>query len=207
MYQSDMSDGQDEIDRDAGRSDMDIRDQLNSEQWMQFTRAVRKAGIQTHPWWEAVEYAGPPKLLHIELCVSRASSIKEQVAAGNDYEALETIASYFGNIPNLPDWELSMGTGEWVLDRGHFAIVEKCAYRGGDREAVINLLRDFEVNECLIDHTLDQTEEKTLGYVLSSCAADAEILSEALTIGANSPDYEGTLTLIANLRRYGERAP
>lgn len=175
---------------------MDIRTELNYEQWTEFRHYVKDAGIQTDPWYEAVKYSGPSKILHTALCASRRSTSKEYIVVGNDHKALQSIAYYISNIPYFHSWMLGIETGQWELKNGYFAIVEKCGFRGGDKRSVADLLIRFGIDESLIEYTLNKVTKKILGYVLSTCEHKASAVAEAVKIGALSPDYDGTLAIV-----------
>jgi len=77
-----------------------------------------------------------------------------------------------------------MDTGSWDLKAGHFAIVEMSAFRGGDRQPVIELLQGFGLDQKVIDDTLNDKSEQLLGYALSSNANEAQQLAKIIEVGA-----------------------
>ncbi|MBW7991716.1 MAG: hypothetical protein FVQ84_17105 [Planctomycetes bacterium] len=179
--------------------------QLSNEQWKEFCHCVRKSGISTDPWWEAIVYTDSTKVMHLELFVKRGLFSKRQIAVGNDYENLETMAYYIKNNPECRDWQISIKTGNWNLKSGQFTIVEKSAFRGGDKQLVVNLLRKFGVNQEVIDDTLDEKNEKVLGYILSPNAEDAKELSRIIEVGATRPDIEGTKVFVSAIKEYAKK--
>lgn len=170
--------------------------QLSNEQWTEFRHCVKKAGIITDPWWEAVKYEGPPKILNLGLFSKRGLFSKNQIAAGNDYENLQTMADYIMNHPEYNNSKLLISTSQSYLQQDHFAIVQKNAWRDGNKQIVVDLLRDFGIDQELIDHTLGEKTEELLGYVLTSSFEEAHEFAKVVEIGATSPYYEGTLKLI-----------
>jgi hypothetical protein len=164
-----------------------VRTECTLEQYTEFMHCVRDAGIQTHPWYEAVPYSGPAKKLPVALYVKRGLLSKKYVVGADNREDLETIISYVQNNPECHDWRLGVETGQWKLERGYLAIVEMCAFRGGDRQPVIKLLQSFGLDQEVIDDTLNDKSESLLGYTLSANSAEAQQLSRIIEVGANRP--------------------
>jgi len=174
--------------------------QLSNEQWIEFIRSVEEAGINLDPWWEAVEYAGPSKVLRLGLFFKQGWFSKSQIAAGDDQDNLRTLANYISNNWQCKNFKLSIEAGQWYLQRGHFAITQKSAWRGGNKQAIVDLLRSFGIDSKLIDETLSERTETVLGYILSSNAEEANELAKIVQAGAMAPDYEGTYGFIQWLK-------
>ncbi len=178
---------------------MDIRNELTLEQCREFFRCMSESGIHADPWYEAVPYEGTEKMVHLGLFASQDASAQVQVAEGDDYDGLDTLGSFLSNIPGFCGWRFWIEPGDWELRKGHFVIFEKRMFVGGNREPVVSLLRSLGVSQKIIDHTLNMVEEKVLGYVLSPSLDDVQTLIDGLTVGANSPDYEGTIEFVQSL--------
>jgi hypothetical protein len=161
-----------------------VRTECTLEQCMEFIHCVREAGIQTDPWYEAVPYNGPAKRLSAALYVNRGLLSKKYIAGADNREEIERVMRYIKSNPKCHDWRLGVDTGQWELEPGYFAIVERCAFRGGDRRPVIKLLRSFGLDQEVIDDTLNDKSEELLGYTLSANAEEAQQLARIIEVGA-----------------------
>jgi hypothetical protein len=161
-----------------------VRTECTLEQYTQFQHCVTEAGIQTDPWYEAVPYGGPPKTLPAALYVNRGFLTRKYIAGAENREEIEWIMRYIKSNPECHDWRLGVDTGQWKLEPGYFAIVEMCAFRGGDRQPVIKLLRSFGLDQEVIDDTLNDKSEELLGYTLSANADESRQLARIIEVGA-----------------------
>ena len=157
--------------------------QFTSQQWRMFHEAVKDAGINTQPWWEAVPYSGPPKVLRAGLFRKNGWFSKVLIAADNDLYRLERIARYIRHTR----WILSCEMDQWQLNHGDFVILQRGAFRGGDRKLVVARLRSFGVEQELIDRALNDQVEEIQGYVLSSTEQEAHALAQIIEQGATTP--------------------
>ena len=148
-----------------------------------FHEAVKDAGINTEPWWEAVPYSGPPNVLRAGLFRKNGWFSKVLIVAHNDLHRLEWLARYIRH----KGWTLSCEMGHWELSRGDFVILQRGAFRGGDRKLVVARLRSFGFEQELIDRALNDQVEEIQGYVLSSTEQEARALSQIIELGANTP--------------------
>lgn len=164
--------------------------QLTSEQWEMVFQTAKKAGINTQPWWEAVPYFGPPKVLRNVLSIERGMFSKVLFVADNDLNKLIWLVRYIGH----KKWTVSFVPGQRQLGHGDFVIFVKHAFRGGDRRPVIELLRSFGADQKLIDSTLNHQEEEIQGYVLSSTFKEARSLARTIEQGASNRVTGGHLT-------------
>jgi len=193
--------------------------QFTSQQWKIFREAVKDAGIDTQPWWEAIPYSGPPKVLHWALfkkcrwffkvlsVVSGAADDdpyrlgKFLIAAHDDPDRLEWLARYIRHM----GWTLSLEMGQWQLSCGDFVILQRGAFRGGNRKLVIDCLRNLGVEQELIDQALNNQMEEIQGYVLSSTEQEARFVAQIIEQGANTPiSHEEYIALCRRLKEVAE---
>jgi hypothetical protein len=176
-----------------------VRTECTLEQITEFMDCVREAGIQIDPWYEVTPYDGPAKRLPAALYVKRGLLSKKHILGADSREDMEAILCYIKNNPECHDWRLGVDTGQWKLEPGYFAIVEMCAFRGGDRQRVIKLLRRFGLDQEVIDNTLNDRSERLLGYTLCSDADESQQLARVMEVGANAGGYISVLAVRAGL--------
>ena len=105
------------------------------------------------------------------------------IAAHDDPDRLERLARYIRHM----GWTLSLEMGQWQLSHGDFVILQRGAFRGGDRKLVIERLRNLGVEQELIDQALNNQMEEIQGYVLSSTEEEAQFVAQIIEQGANTP--------------------
>ena len=157
--------------------------QLTSKQWDMVFQAAKESGINTEPYWEAVPYTGPPKVINTALFIEKGWFSNVFVVAYDDLDRIRWLIRYIEH----KRWTLSFKTVQWQLGHGDFVIFVKYAFRGGDRRPVIELLRSFGVDQELIDSTLNHQEQEVQGYVLSSTFEEARVLARVIEQGATTP--------------------
>lgn len=165
--------------------------------------ALEEAGCLLRTWYEAVEYNGPFKQLEFQLRAKRGFFTNERIAAGDDAESLREMAGYINTHPECKKWKLSIGRCQNAeAQNGDFMIVEKMAFRGGEREGITNIVRSFGGDQDDIDCILDETGERTLGYLLSVGPREAQALAEIIHMGATTPvSPEEILAWLASMRQ------
>ncbi len=190
--------------------------QITSQQWKIFWEAVKDAGIDTQPRWEAIQYSGPTKILHRALFKKcrwyfKVLSVvfgaaeddpyrlgKFLIAAHEDIDRLEWMARYIRHM----GWSLSLEIGQWQLSRGDFVIIQRAAFRGGDKKLVIDRLLNQGVDQELIDQALNNQMDEIQGYVLSSTIEEARLIAQIVEQGANTPiSPEEYITLCRQLKK------
>lgn len=194
----------------------DSNRQFTSQQWKIFREAIKDAGIDTQTWWEAVPYSGPPKVLHWGLfkkcrwffkvlsAVFKSEDDHDPyrlgkflIAGHDDLNKLEQMARYIRH----KGWTLSLEMGQLQLGRGDFVILHRGAFRGGDRELVLDRLRNLGVEQEVVDEALNSQMEEIQGYVLSSTEEEARFVAQIIEQGANTPiSHEEYIALCRRLK-------
>lgn len=151
-----------------------------------FNDSMKQIGCEWKTWLEAVQYSGPVKKLPFELCYVGSFFSRERIAAGQDRESLECLASHLTDHPDYQRLTLSVMPTEVVLQEGHFMIVERTGFKGGNKAGISEILKRFGGDQQDIDDILNSTEDVVLCYLTSATEKDAQALAQAAHAGSVS---------------------